>query len=47
MIIYECPQCGALVTNKTLHNLSHSVVNKDSWKEYLLKIKEDTIPDDY
>ena len=34
MIIYICPQCNVLCTNKAKHNLSHSVNgNPGAWVE--------------
>lgn len=39
MIIYICPQCNSLCTNKAKHNLSHSVNgNPGAWVELNLAL---------
>jgi len=42
MIIYICPQCNVLCTNKAKHNLSHSVNgNPGAWVELNLALTID------
>ena len=32
MLLFECPDCGALVINKTKHATSHTTYTLGNWK---------------